>query len=92
MEDVEKIAKAVPGAEIFKPSTAAQKEWDQLLKDANGGHLSDDVVQGTKVYKENQSWIQKIKDDGYNVIDLGVKEGAAPSTFYNMERKTVDGQ
>ncbi|HET6243766.1 MAG: hypothetical protein H0V01_05555 [Bacteroidetes bacterium] len=79
------------GANVFNPSKAAQKEWDDLLIKSGGGKLSDDVVKNTKLHKENQTWIKQMKDEGATIIDIGSQQGKSKSTFYEMEKTTIYG-
>ena len=90
MERVGKVAAGLKNAETFKPTEEAQEAWRGLLNDYKGkGQIPDDVVKGTKIYKENQNWINGAKAAGYDILDIGAKPGADPSTFYNMETSTV---
>ena len=38
---------------------------------------------------KNVTWIQGVKDKGYNVIDIGADKSGKSSTFYNMEKLKV---
>lgn len=88
MDKVKMIASGVKNPEIFKPSEEALKQWNKLLADNPGKNLSDDVVKGTKIFKENQTWINNVKKEGYDILDTG---GGSTSTFYNMEKQVVYG-
>ena len=88
MDDVIKVADEI-GAEVFEPSPAALKEWDDLVKDAGGAHLTDDVVKETKLFNENKEWIKTKKEEGYNILDIGENSSGNKSTFYEMEKETV---
>lgn len=43
------------------------------------------------MYKVNKQWIEKMKNDGYNIIDIGdpLNIGEKTSLFYNLEKKTM---
>ncbi len=88
MDKVIKVAEGLRNPEVFKPSENAIKQWNKLLADNPGKILSEDVVKGTQIYKENESWIKMVKSEGYDVLDTG---GGSTSTFYNMEKQTVYG-
>jgi RHS repeat-associated protein len=89
MEKVRDIAFGLKNAEVFTPSAGALKEWDKLLADNTGKKLSDDVIKGTQMFKENTEWINKVKKEGYDVLDTG---GGTTSTSYNMEKEVVYGK
>ena len=88
MDKVKQVAEGIINPEVFKPSENALKQWNKLLADNPGKVLSDDVVKGTKIYKENETWINMVKKEGYDVLDTG---GGTTSTFYNMEKQTIYG-
>ena len=88
MDKIKQIADGLVNAEVFKPTEDALKQWNKLLADNPGKVLSDDVVKGTKIYKENETWINMVKKEGYDVLDTG---GGTTSTFYNMEKKAIYG-
>jgi hypothetical protein len=85
MDRVNKVAAGLLNAEVFNPSEAAQIQWKKLLADNPGKQLSDDVVKGALMFKQNVDWINKVKKEGYDILDIG---GTNPSTFYNMEKRS----
>ncbi len=91
MARIEKIAATLNNPETFVPTERAAEQWLELLNKANGKQLSDKEVEGALIYTENQNWIQKIKDAGYSILDIGNHNSMKPSTFYNMEKKAVYG-
>ena len=75
MERVEGFANELGDKiDVFKPTETALKDWQELLKNAGGKALSDDVVRGTELYKENVKWIDKMIKRGYDIIDVGSKK------------------
>ena len=48
--------------------------------------LPPDKVAQTTTFKENKEWIEKIRDSGATVLDLGNPNGLnTSSSFYDME-------
>ncbi len=86
MDKVKQVAEGLKNAEVFTPSAGALKEWNKLN---TGKQLSDDIVKGTQMYRENVEWINKVKKEGYDVLDTG---GGTTSTFYNMEKEAIYGK
>jgi len=83
------------GSEIktFHASDAAQAQWKKTLEKYKGKMIPNDVVKSTKLYQENVTWINKMKNEGYGFIDIGEDIGAKiKSTFYNMEKGQVYGK
>jgi RHS repeat-associated protein len=89
MDKIKQVAEVLKNAEVFTPSAGALKEWNKLLADNAGKQLSDDIVKGTQIFRENVEWIGKVKKEGYDVLDAG---GGTTSTFYNMEKEAVYGK
>ena len=85
---VEGLASKV-GGKTFSPSKEALKKWDKLLEQAGGKRLSDKAVKQTKLFKENKQWIEKMKNQGRTVIDIGSQSGRGKSTFYEMEKGII---
>lgn len=52
------------------------------------GWILDDELSKTMMYKANKIWANKLKMQGYTVIDIGYPIGSnlSQSVFYNMER------
>ena len=75
--------------EVFQPKPEAMAEWNALT--AGGQHLSDDVVKGTMLYKENAAWIQQATQSGKTILDIGNDGRAIESAFYQMEKQAVYG-
>lgn len=54
------------------------------------GNIPDNVLQNSMMYKANKIWAEKLKTQGYTVIDIGYPDGIATSSiFYNMELTTI---
>jgi hypothetical protein len=79
--------------ETFEPS---KKAWDQFLDrvekyrtsiGSETAYLPDNLVKNTVMYKENLSWVTKLREKGYTVLDIGNPNGLNdPSVFYEMEK------
>jgi RHS repeat-associated protein len=79
-------------AETFKASDAATDQWKNLKEQYNGQQIPEETVKQTMMYRENQDWIQKAKEQGATVIDIGTDPTApGTSTFYEMEKTTIYG-
>jgi RHS repeat-associated protein len=89
MGRVETLASGLKNPEVFTPTKEALKEWNSLLAKNEGKQISDEVAKGTKIFKENETWIQGVKEKGYDIIDIGADGSGKSSTFYNMEQKIV---
>jgi hypothetical protein len=82
--------------ELFdKPSPEAQADFANRLKihrekvgDPNA-RLPDSEVSQSVMFKENQAWAQKLKNEGYTVVDTGNPSGAGSSPFYQMEQSIL---
>lgn len=89
MDRVKSVAGNLANAEIFTPSTGALKEWNEIVGKYSGQQVPTNIVQGTQLFQENSAWINKVKKEGYNVLDLGADKSGSSSTFYNMEQQTI---
>jgi hypothetical protein len=70
-------------------SEAAKTEISKLVAENGGKLLSTEQIKKTLSYQENQAWINKVKDEGYTVIDIGDplnKNDKEFSAFYALER------
>lgn len=76
--------------ETFQASNAAKAEWGKLLSKYNGD-VPEDVAKISQIYKENSAWAQKVKKEGYKVLDTGLGTKDAKGTFYKMETQTIFG-
>jgi hypothetical protein len=72
------------------------KSWDDIaddFKNTNGqyqtinGKILESELPKTMMYKANKIWVDKLKAQGYTVIDMGYPVGQTlpQSVFYNME-------
>jgi hypothetical protein len=73
-----------------KISPQAVQQWNDL-KNYYGGRIPEEEVPNTEMFKENQAWAQKLKDQGYTVIDADNPDGQGPSPFYEMEKQILFG-
>jgi RHS repeat-associated protein len=76
--------------ETFQASSDAIKEWQGLLIKYKG-NVSDEVAKSSQIFKENSTWAQKVKKEGYKVLDIGLGTQDGKGTFYRMETKTIFG-
>ncbi|MDM8161514.1 hypothetical protein QUH73_16960 [Labilibaculum sp. K2S] len=78
----------------------ANYSWQEIVDDfgnINGkystnsdGWIIDEELPNTLMYKANQKWVQKLLDDGYEIIDIGYPiNNNTPSVFYNMELNVI---
>lgn len=71
------------------------KRWQDIVDDFATlkqlhGNIPDNVLQNSMMYKANKIWAEKLKTQGYTVIDIGYPDGIATSSiFYNMELTTI---
>lgn len=56
------------------------------------GTVPDNIVKNSMIYKENVKWAEKIKKEGYTVLDTGLGAEDSKGTFYGMEIKTIFGK
>lgn len=73
-----------------KISEAANAEF-KALADQFGGKIPDEVLVKTKMYAENQVWIDSAASNGNTIVDVGNPFGASKSVFYDMETATIFG-
>jgi len=79
---------------IFKID-GVDKTWGDITSDFNNlkkqyGTIPDNILQNSLMYKANLVWAEKIKTQGYTIIDLGNPTNEiAQSVFYNMEVQTI---
>lgn len=62
--------------------------WKALQKqrEANGGRkLKESALFETEFFKSNKKWAEKLKEEGYTVINLGQNGIETRSPFYDME-------
>ena len=62
------------------------KVYDKIRDEKN--YISNQMdLEGISMYKINKQWIEKMKTDGYTIIDIGNPlENSMESIFYNMEK------
>lgn len=74
--------------EIFSEdriSKAAKDGWRDLKADHSPHLIPDEKVRNSLMYRENQAWIKKIREEGYTIVDMGNPKGQTASIFYDME-------
>ncbi|MGB4775547.1 MAG: hypothetical protein WBP45_10265, partial [Daejeonella sp.] len=103
--DLKKLGKEV---ELFEKATAfngqgysklaeIEADWQKALDlYGNNGVIPYEKLKTTLWYKENQRWAKWIKEQGYDIYDLGDNPGIftnAPdrSAFYDIEKVEVFG-
>jgi hypothetical protein len=90
--DVEKILGRNFPVEIFDgkliPDSANIdfSEWKNKFSD---GRIPDHEMPNTLIFKVNKEWAEKIKNEGYTIIDIGSSHNKTPSIFYEMEIETI---
>jgi len=75
------------GSKISKAANDAFKE----LSTRYGGKIPDDVLVNTKMFSENQAWVEGIMNKGGTVADIGNPFDAGKSVFYEMEKSIIFG-
>lgn len=75
----------------FVFSEEARLEFD-LLRRQYQGNIPENIILESKVFSENKRWIEKLKYEGYTVIDMGNPNGREASIFYEMEKRIMWGQ
>lgn len=77
--------------ETYKGGTLrANYEFQKLAEGFPNGIVPDDLVVTTKSYKQNVAWAEKLRNEGYTVIDLG-QNGLPSSPFYDAEVANIFG-
>lgn len=71
-------------AEFESLASAAKTDHELGLRDSK--YLTDAELKDTKLFKENEAWAQKLKDDGYTVVDIGNPNNKGESAFYELEK------
>ncbi|HPH99994.1 MAG TPA: hypothetical protein PK772_06685, partial [Chitinophagaceae bacterium] len=77
-------------------NNGSNKSWDDIADDfkntngqylSNNGRILDCELPKTMMYKANKIWTDKLKTQGYTVIDMGYPVGQTlpQSVFYDME-------
>jgi len=69
--------------------------WSQIDNEFNSlknqyGTIPDNILENSLMFKANRAWAEKVKSQGYTIIDLGNPTNeATQSIFYNMEISTI---
>lgn len=64
------------------------KSYEEIK--VNGLIVNIDDLQNIPMYRINKQWIEKMKADGYTIIDVGNPLGNdMESLFYNLEKRTM---
>jgi len=66
------------------------KVYDKIRDEKN--YISNQMdLEGIPMYKINKQWIEKMKTEGYTIIDIGNPlEDSMESIFYNMEKGVME--
>jgi RHS repeat-associated protein len=72
----------------FSTSAAADAEFAGF-KQKYGNNIPDNVLRRSKGFAENKAWIERMKREGYTIMDIGGDE--ATSIYFKMERDVVYG-
>jgi hypothetical protein len=93
MEQVEKYAQGLESqgykSEVFagkQVSEAAGYEWTQLKQAYAPNRIPDSQVRESLMFREKKAWVEKLRDEGYTVVDIGNPTQQGLSPFYEMEK------
>jgi len=73
-----------------KISKAARDEFRDFSEKYDG-NIPDDVLVNTKIFSENQAWVEGVMNKGNTVTDIGNPFGGGKSVFYEMEKFIIFG-
>ncbi len=87
----------------WKKFKKRQVEYNRKNGFPDKKYLPHNEVVKTQMYQKNKAWAQKLRDEGYTVIDLGDPLGATygmsgglqgegMSAFYSIEKKILFGE
>jgi len=85
------------GDKIPASATDEFKELASLAKvEYEAGHrtnkyLTPEEVRKTELFMENEKWAEKLKAEGYTVVDIGNPHRLGESPFYDIELKILFG-
>lgn len=71
------------------------KTWSQITTEFDDlknqyGNIPDNVLQNSLMYKANKVWAEKIKNQGFTILDFGNPTNeTTQSVFYNIETSTI---
>jgi RHS repeat-associated protein len=102
MNRVRAVANHLGGAEVFERGVAGVDElgdafdrFDRVARrwKAKGyERVPDHIAKRTKLFRKDGEWIEKLKREGYTIIDIGVDPKAAhASVWYMMEELVLYG-
>jgi hypothetical protein len=92
VRDVEKALSKNFSVEIFDDGLIPDRahldfaEWKKKFSD---GRIPDHEIPNTLMFNANKEWAEKIKNEGYTIIDIGNSHNKTPSVFYEMEIETI---
>ena len=93
------MKKASLETETFAFSPAASDDFVKVVKEYRdrvgnqSAMLPLDDVRTTAGYAENKAWAEKLKSEGFTVLDLGNPNGLAErSAFYEIELSVLFGE
>jgi hypothetical protein len=67
-------------------SQAAKKEWAELKDKFAPDRVPDSEIQKSLMFRENEAWAVKLREQGYTVVDTGSPASAKVSQFYEIEK------
>lgn len=97
MKGVEPFAEALVKqgieAETFSGSKISKAARDEFLdySEKYDGNIPDNVLVKTKIFSENQAWVEGVMNNGGTVADIGNPFDAGKSVFYEMEKSIIFG-
>lgn len=72
--------------------TAARQEFTQLKK-LYDGRIPNAVIVESKMYNANVGWAEKVRSEGYTIVNLGNPfNNPTSSVFFNAEQLTMFGR
>lgn len=71
-------------------SPEALTQWNNLRNSYAPEWIPDDIAKGTDLFIENENWIKRVDNEGYEIKNLGnPANDPYSSVFFNMEINTV---
>lgn len=85
------VKKAGYDVEIFNGDLIplSAKEEIALLSEGGKKWLTDQELINTEMFEANRAWAEKLKKEGYTVVDVGDPHSRGFSVFYDMETKIL---
>ena len=70
---------------------SAKLDWENLKAKYAPNYIPDDAVKNSDMFQANQAWAEKLKSQGYTVVDVGNPMTQGSSPFFDMEKSTIFG-